>query len=968
MNKGLLTFLLILGFINSNFAQNDGVLSFDVPAKNSLKFNKFLINPTFSFVREDEAFLSALNKRQWSSFEDAPQAYFFSYSGKFREQNSFAVGLFQRTYGTLNSFGGVLNFSRNVELRDDNNITFGFNLAYVSSGLNTSKVKVNDVNDPSILNAPKNSLVTINPGINYGSRFIDIGLAVNNLFYYNLSGSTLISDDPTRAVAGHLMYTGYMDQSGIFENAKFSILARAELAKEQTGLSGSILFNAPKAFWAQGGYHSINGISAGAGFTIAKKLAIGYTVEKGISSFSNFGLSHEITIAYKIKGYGDFEDFKPIVKATSKTNPTKTVDPNKKTPQQLAQERQKEWLAKQAENKARLEAARQQKLKDQADTRARFEEERKRKQQAIADTRSNAAKLREEQEKIEADKRADAEARLRSEEERDRIEEERVRKEREAAIAKEKAEQERLRKEREAAAAKTNAVDDAKLKAEQEKARLEEERLRKEREAAEAKANAAEAAKLKQEEAKAKAEEEKLRKEREAAEAKAKAEEAARLKAEQEKARLEEERLRKEREAADAKAKAEEEKLRKEREAAEAKAKAEEEKLRKEREAAEAKAKAEEEKLRKEREAADAKAKAEEERLRKEREAAEAKAKAEEAAKLKAEQDKARLEEERLRKEREAAEAKAKEEERLRKEKEAAQKLESSKIEEDKQIDYLSQVIDDSRKNQSESLNKLQQAVNEKRTELLDLRKTNDLAEQGIVTEVKEYKNTSGANRAIDALKQEILDNSKNQQSLISNYEKLAAERLKKVPSKNDALNQDYAKTIERLKAEKLATDKQNEALIAQLEQIKTETEIEKKRRIKRAQFDSTDTKYEKDRTVLSQIKAATPVGSKPHTVADFDFGDIQVNMQILKNIDKAEEGFYLVYAAFKDEAKRNDFIKKAIESGQRDIDFFYSVSTGVYYIYAERFDNIQEASSALEKSKGSKPYNGRTAIVKIEK
>ena len=40
MKKNLVSFLLILGFILQNYAQEGGVVSFDVPAKNSLKFNK----------------------------------------------------------------------------------------------------------------------------------------------------------------------------------------------------------------------------------------------------------------------------------------------------------------------------------------------------------------------------------------------------------------------------------------------------------------------------------------------------------------------------------------------------------------------------------------------------------------------------------------------------------------------------------------------------------------------------------------------------------------------------------------------------------------------------------------------------------------------------------------------------------------------------------------------------------------
>ena len=52
-----------------------------------------------------------------------------------------------------------------------------------------------------------------------------------------------------------------MDQ-GFLENSKFSAILRSEIGKENTNFSGGVLFNAPKAGWAQVGYHSLNGLSA----------------------------------------------------------------------------------------------------------------------------------------------------------------------------------------------------------------------------------------------------------------------------------------------------------------------------------------------------------------------------------------------------------------------------------------------------------------------------------------------------------------------------------------------------------------------------------------------------------------------------------------------------------------------------------------------------------------------------------
>ncbi|MBF6653840.1 hypothetical protein C3B47_13300, partial [Flavobacterium columnare] len=512
----------------------NGVRPFDVLAKNSLKFNKYIINPSFSHVREDESFISFYNKRKWIGFENSRTDYFFSLSGKFQDLNGYGIGLFQNNENIYSTFGVVGNFARNIEIIQDSNLTFGLNLAYINSGINSGKI-ITNVQESILSNVAKYSLISINPGINFGTGFFDIGIVANNLFYYNLNPSGLVQGNPAKNFGLHAMYTGYIDRDGILERAKFSALGRAEIGTGYTGFGASLLFNAPKAGWVQAGYDSLNGINAGIGFVLAKKLSIGYGIEKPLGNFSNFGLSHEFTLAYKLRGYGDYEDERPIVKASSKTNPKasdKAVAVKKKTPQELAKERAAELALKQQQEKARLEAERLRKEKELAEARAKAEMEARLKAEK---DRLDALKAKEA---AEARAKAEMEARLRAEQDKNKAlsEAERQRQERLAnearlkaeAAAKLKAEQERLAKEKAGTDVKSKIEADAKAKAEalaREKA--ESERLAKE-----------------------KAEAARLAKEKSEADTKAKAEALAREKAESE-------RLAKEKSEADAKAKAE---------------------------------------------------------------------------------------------------------------------------------------------------------------------------------------------------------------------------------------------------------------------------------------------------------------------------------------------------------------------------------------------------------------------------
>ncbi|MFK7004753.1 PorP/SprF family type IX secretion system membrane protein, partial [Flavobacterium covae] len=481
----------------------NGVRPFDVLAKNSLKFNKFIINPSFSHVREDESFISFYNKRKWIGFENSRTDYFFSLSGKIQELNAYGIGLFQNNESIYSTFGMVGNFARNLEILQDSNLTLGLNIAYLNSGINAGKI-ITNVPETILNNLSKYSLVSINPGINFGTGFFDIGIVANNLFLYNFNPSGIVQGNPAKNFGLHAMYTGYIDRDGILEKAKFSALGRAEIGTAYSGFGVSLLFNAPKAGWIQAGYDNLNGINAGIGFILAKKISVGYGIEKPLGNLSNFGLSHEFTLAYKLRGYGDYEDERPIVKASTRTNPKasdKAVPVKKKSPQELAKERAAELALKQQQEKARLEAERLRKEKELAEAKAKAEQEARLKAEK---DRLAALKAKEE---AEARAKAEIEARLRAEQDKNKAlsEAERQRQERLAnearlkaeAAAKLKAEQDRLAKEKSEAArlAKEKAEADAKAKTDAlELKKAEQDRLAKEK---------AEAARLAKEKAEA---------------------------------------------------------------------------------------------------------------------------------------------------------------------------------------------------------------------------------------------------------------------------------------------------------------------------------------------------------------------------------------------------------------------------------------------------------------------------------
>ncbi|WP_460218857.1 PorP/SprF family type IX secretion system membrane protein [Psychroserpens sp. MEBiC05023] len=821
MKTRLLVLVLCICSIQMFYSQeDDGVVSLTLPVRNSLTFNRYAINPTFSFVREQNKYVSIFNKREWVQFDNAPLTYLGSYSGRFAENIGAGIGLFQQNYGVLTTFGGVVNFAYNARLARDSNLTFGLNISAYKSGVNTGNV-ITNFDDPSLQNVPENFLLTINPGINYGIAFFDFGLSINNLAVYNFNTSEMLQDNPEQGIQAHIMYTGYMNSRGFFDEAKFSGLLRSEFRKDETIVSAIAMLTVPKGIWAQVGYNSVFGASGGVGINITPEIAIEYNFEKAIGDLTEFGSSHDITLAYRFKNrdrydYSSGDEVSGLLSGNNKKKPKVA---------KISKEKAEANRASAAQRKAEAEAQAQAKLLAE--------------QKAKAEAEAQVKLLAEQKAKAEAE----AQAKL---------------------LAEQKA--------------KDEAEAQAKLLAEQ-----------KAKDEAEAQAKLLAEQKAKDE-----------------------AEAQAKLLAEQ-----------KAKDEAEAQAKL----------LAEQKAKDE----------AEAQAKLLAEQKAKDEAEAQAKLLAEQK----------AKDEAEAQAKLLAEQ-KAKAE----------AEAQAK----LLAEQKAKDELITNPSDElGKTMYAITQQTEDSKTTQSDLLKKFDDIIEIKDKDLKDLKEENDLSEQGITVGPKPFKSITEENNKLAGIKSELENviNSRNEK--IKELKALYDDKFKADTLRNDEVLLFYKKAIKRLESEQLTALDAKSKLETRLEDIKVATEFERRRRIKRAAFDNEEERYSQDRAALENIKQTTTLTNSPLKTEDFDFGEEQSdNIQILKNVKNVDNGYYLILAVHKDVDKRNDFVRKVVESGRTDVDFFYDVNTSKYYIYYKKSDSIEAANKEL-KNKGNRPYNAKMSLVKIE-
>jgi len=301
--------LISFGFIglvlpNTVNAQTENpFVTYEVPFQNLLKFNRFLINPTFSSVREDKSYINLFHRNQSANFENNPQNYFLSYSGRINGKTSLGLSLYNQQEGVISNLGVLANYSYGVQLSRNTNLSFGVNIPYYTSSFDQGRA-VTTGEDPLLNNLEEGSILSFQPGLNVSLGRFDFGVFAQNLADFNLKKNSSLTSFSEKIFSGHLQYVhNFENGSGIFENGRLLPLVRTRIqGNEDPIFGGGVILDLPRLGWLQGGYDQIFGASVGTGFNLNKRLSFGYNFEKNTNStLTNFGTTHEISIAFSFQ-------------------------------------------------------------------------------------------------------------------------------------------------------------------------------------------------------------------------------------------------------------------------------------------------------------------------------------------------------------------------------------------------------------------------------------------------------------------------------------------------------------------------------------------------------------------------------------------------------------------------------------------------------------------------------------------
>lgn len=295
-----ITILISLLTIAAFGQEESPFATYDIPTHNLLKFNRFLINPSFSTVREVKSYFNMQHRNQSISFEDNYRAYFLSYSGRIGDRSGVGLGVFNQREGLIDNYGVLGNYAYGIKLTEHSNFTFAANIIYYYSGVNQNRANPVEA-DPALLSLENSSLFSFQPGFNISYKNFDFGLFAENLFDYNLNSNESVTEFNEKTFTGHVQYTHKLKRGfGLLKDGRLLSLARVrKVGDTDLIIGGNMILDLPSAGWLQLGYDDFYGASAGVGFNVGKRVSIGYTIEKGLSdNFENFGINHEISLAY----------------------------------------------------------------------------------------------------------------------------------------------------------------------------------------------------------------------------------------------------------------------------------------------------------------------------------------------------------------------------------------------------------------------------------------------------------------------------------------------------------------------------------------------------------------------------------------------------------------------------------------------------------------------------------------------
>ncbi|HEU0125026.1 MAG TPA: LysM peptidoglycan-binding domain-containing protein, partial [Flavobacterium sp.] len=312
-------------------------------------------------------------------------------------------------------------------------------------------------------------------------------------------------------------------------------------------------------------------------------------------------------------------------------------------------------------------------------------------------------------------------------------------------------------------------------------------------------------------------------------------------------------------------------------------------------------------------------------------------------------------------------------------------------------VEKLRLVLEANKNVQDILMTKLDSLVNSMNNDLKELKRMDILnVEESKRLEKQSSEGINKTNELSSQLKKELAENRKVYAGLMNKVEKIAVEENQEYKKKIRESEKNGNVTsiqqrlsldeIKRYKIEQEQGDAQNQILIAKIDSLDIQKKIEVKRHISKASYYSMEArkfddklalvklkKYQ-DEAVKKQKKNNTAENSKIISLEEMKQelkdnplrADKTVKVEVYDNLREVSNGYYLVLGIFTDAVERDKFIMKLIDSGDFNASFFFNINSLSYYVYSDKFENMEEVLYQCKKKEEDELYK-EIIIAKVE-
>ncbi|MDQ8012788.1 MAG: LysM peptidoglycan-binding domain-containing protein [Flavobacterium nitrogenifigens] len=312
-------------------------------------------------------------------------------------------------------------------------------------------------------------------------------------------------------------------------------------------------------------------------------------------------------------------------------------------------------------------------------------------------------------------------------------------------------------------------------------------------------------------------------------------------------------------------------------------------------------------------------------------------------------------------------------------------------------VEKLRLVLEANKNVQDVLMAKLDSLVNSMNDDLKELKRMDILnVEESKRLEKQSSEGINKTNELSSQLKKELAENRKVYAGLMNKVEKIAVEENQEYKKKiresekkanTEPLQQRLSlEEINRYKEDQQKGDEKNQLLIAKIDSLDNQKKIEVKRHISKASYYSMEARKFDDKLALVKLKKyqdeAVKKQKKNNTVENSKTISLEemkqelkdnplrpdktVKVEVYDNLREVSNGYYLVLGIFTDAVDRDKLIMKLIDSGDFNASFFFNINSLSYYVYSDKFENMEEVLYKCKKKEEDELYK-EIIIAKVE-